>query len=53
MNKAFRADLIPNKVLKIIIPDITDNLEQIFNDSISISYYPANFKKSTVVIFYK
>lgn len=53
MNKAPELDQIPNKILKIIMPDISGHLEQIFNDSLSIGYYPAHFKESIVVILRK
>lgn len=35
------------------MPDIINYIEQIFNYSISISYYPAYFKKSIIMILYK
>lgn len=53
MNKAPELDQIPNKILKITMPDISGHLEQIFNDSLSIGYYPAHFKESIVVILRK
>lgn len=53
MNKASRPDQIPNEVLKFIMPEISDYLVQIFNDSLSIGYYPLHFKESIVVILHK
>ncbi len=44
MNKAPRSDQILNEVLKVIMPQISNHLEQIFNDSFSIGYYPTHFK---------
>ena len=32
------------------MPEITVHLEQIFNDSLSISYYPAYFRESVFII---
>ncbi len=52
-NKAPGPDQIPNEVIKVIMPEITGHLEQIFNDSLSISYYPAHFRKSVIVILRK
>ena len=53
MNKALGPDQIPNKVLKVIMPEISGHLEQIFNDSLSIGYYPAHFKESIIIILRK
>lgn len=53
MNKAPGPDQISNKILKVIMPDISGHLEQIFNDSFSISYYLVHFKKSIVIILRK
>ena len=35
------------------MPEITGHLEQIFNDSLSIGYYPAHFRESVIVILRK
>lgn len=53
MNKAPGPDRINNEVLKAIMSDISGHLEQIFNDSLSICYYPVHFKESIVVILRK
>ncbi len=53
MNKALGPEQIPNKVLKVIMPQISNRLEQIFNDSFLIGYYPAYFKKSIIIILRK
>ena len=50
MNKAPGLDQIPNEVLKVIMPQISSHLEQIFNDFFSIGYYPAYFKESIIII---
>ncbi len=52
-NKAPGPDEIPNEVIKVIMPEITGHLEQIFNDSLSIGYYPAHFRESVIVILRK
>lgn len=46
-------DQIPNEVLKVIMPEINSHLEQIFNDSLSIGYYPSHFKESIIIILRK
>ena len=53
IKKAPRPDQIPNKVLKVIMPEISDYLVHIFNYSLSIGYYPLHFKKSVIVILRK
>ena len=53
IKKAPGPDQIPNEVLKVIIPEISDHLVHIFNDSLSIGYYPSHFKESIVVILRK
>ena len=53
MNKAPGPDQIPNEVLKVIMPVISGHLEQIFNDTFSIGYYPAHFKESIIIILRK
>ena len=35
------------------MPEITGHLEQIFNDSLSIGYYPAHFRESVIIILRK
>ncbi len=35
------------------MPEITGHLEQIFNDSLSIGYYPAHLRESVIVILRK
>lgn len=44
---------IPNEVLKVIMPEIGSYLEQIFNDSLSLGYYPSHFKESIIIILRK
>ncbi len=39
--------------LKVIIPQMSSHLDQIFNDSLSIGYYPAHFKKFIIIILRK
>ncbi len=53
IKKAPGPDQIPNEVIKVIIPEISDHLVHIFNDSLSIGHYPSHFKKSIVVILRK
>ena len=53
MNKAPGLDQIPNEVLKVIMPQISSRLEQIFNDSLLIGYYPEYFKESIIIILRK
>lgn len=53
ISKAHRSDRIVNKILKAIMPNINGHLEQIFNDFLSINYYPTYFKESIVVILCK
>ncbi len=53
MSKAPELDQIPNEVLKLIMPQINSHLEQIFNDSFLIGYYPAYFKESIIIILRK
>ncbi len=53
MNKAPGSDQILNEVLKVIRPQISSHLEQIFNDSFSIGYYPAHFKEAIIIILRK
>lgn len=53
INKAPGLDEIPNKILKVIMPDITGHLKQIFYNSIFIGYYLAHLKKSIIVILRK
>lgn len=48
-----RPDQIPKKILKVIMPKISNHLEQIFNDFFSIGYYLAYFKESIIVILHK
>lgn len=51
--KALRPDHIPNKVLKATRSEICNNLEQIFNDLLTLGHYSLYFKKATVVILRK
>lgn len=51
--KASGKDQIPNEVLKVIACEICNCLEQIFNDSIALSYYLSYFKESVIVILHK
>ncbi len=53
MNKALGPDQIPNEVLKVIMPQISSHLKQIFNNSFSIGYYPSHFKESIIIILRK
>ena len=53
MNKAPGPDQIPNKVLKVIMLETSSHLEQMFNNSRSIGYYPAHFKEFVVIILHK
>ena len=53
IKKASRPDPIPNKVLKVIILEISNHLVYIFNDFLSIGYYSLHFKESIVVILCK
>ncbi len=50
MNKTPGSDQILNKVMKVIMPQISSHLEQIFNNSFSIDYYPAYFKEAIIII---
>ncbi len=52
-NKAPGPDQIPNEVIKVRMPEITGHLEQIFNDSLSIGYYPAHFREYVIIILRK
>ncbi len=52
-NKAPGPDQISNKVIKVIMLEITDHLEQIFNDSSFIGYYPEHFRESIIIILRK
>lgn len=53
MKKALGLDQILIKVLKVIMPKISDHLVQIFHDSFSIGNYPAHFKESVIIIICK
>ena len=53
MNKTPGPDQTSNEVLKVIMPEISGYLEQIFNDSLSIGYYSAHFKESIIIILRK
>ena len=53
INKAPGPDQIPYEVLKVIMPEISGHLEQIFNDSLSIGYYPAHFNEPIIIILRK
>lgn len=53
MNKALESDQIFNKVLKIIMHNITGHLKHIINDFITMSYYSAHFEEFIIVILYK
>lgn len=48
--KAPGPDQIPNKVIKVIISEISNNPVHIFNNSLSIGYYPSHLKESIIVI---
>ncbi len=52
-SRAPEPDQIPNEVIKAIIPEMTGHLEQIFNDSLSIGYYPKHFRESVIIILRK
>ena len=51
--KAPGPDQIPNEVLKVIAVEICSYLQQIFNDSLTLAYYPLHFKECIVVILRK
>lgn len=51
--KAPGPDQIPNEVLKAVACEICRYLEQIFNDSLRLSHYPAHFKESIILILRK
>ena len=53
IRKALGPDEIPNEVLKVIAIEICSYLQQIFNDSLTLAYYPLHFKESIVVILRK
>ena len=53
IKKAPGPDQIPNKVLKVIMPEISNYLVYIFNNFLFIGYYPLHFKESVVVILRK
>ncbi len=52
-NKASGLDQISNEIIKVIMPEITDHWKQIFNDSLSIGYYPEHFRESVIIILRK
>ena len=53
IKKALGPDQILNEVLKVIMPKIGDYLVHIFNNSLSIGYYPLHLKESIIVILCK
>lgn len=53
IKKAPGPDQIPNKIMKVIIPKISDHLVHIFNNSLSIRYYYLHFKESIIIILRK
>ena len=53
IKKAPEPDQIPNKVLKLIMLEISDYLVHIFKNFLFIGYYPLYFKESVVVILCK
>lgn len=53
MNKDPEPDQILNKVIKVIIPEIVNHLEWVFNNFLSLGYYTVHFKESIIIILYK
>ncbi len=53
IKKAPRLDQISLKVIKVIIPKISNYLVHIFNDFLSIGYYLLHFKESIIIILRK
>ena len=53
ISKAPKPDQISNKVLKVIMLEISSQQELIFNNSLAISYYPSQFKEFIIIILRK
>lgn len=50
LDKAPGTDGIPNRILRKISAFILPHLHKLFNNHISLAYYPRHFKKSITIV---